>query len=146
MMSRASQSFQWAIVIQVEATTVICHRAQSARPYGLIICWRKLPRIELTLLIGQYAQRHSGQPPQAFVGRNRAGLAGIRSRIHSIATSITAQSAVVQAPCVVRGAAHTNAAIEDHDTIRLLRSSSKYSGPTRASSNVEGNIRPNADS
>jgi hypothetical protein len=28
-----------SVVIQVEATTVICHRARSARRYGLIICW-----------------------------------------------------------------------------------------------------------
>ncbi len=60
----------------------------------------RLPRIELTLLIGQYAQR-------------RQGLAGVRSAIHAAAPPVAAQSALVQASSLVRaatrpGVAHTN--------------------------------------
>src|SRR6185437_11686711 len=105
----------------------------------------QLLRIELTLLIGQYAQRQWATAARLrWLQPRRLGGNTLQNtfhcHIHHRAISRGSNA------CVVRGAAHTNAAIEDHDTIRLLRSSSKYSGPTRASSNVEGNIRPNADS
>jgi uracil-DNA glycosylase len=57
MMNRASQSFPWAIVIRAGELAVICRRVVNAALW-LDQLLARLPWIELTLLIGKYAQRH----------------------------------------------------------------------------------------
>jgi uracil-DNA glycosylase len=63
-MYRASRSFRWGIAIPVEAAAVTCPPRRECAELWLAQLLAKLPQIEMTLLIGQHAQRH-------FLGNRR---------------------------------------------------------------------------
>ena len=53
-----SPLFQWAIAIRAAESQVICRPVESAHKLWLDQLLNHLPQVQLTLLVGQYAQSH----------------------------------------------------------------------------------------
>ena len=71
----------------------------------------KMPLIELTLLIGQHAQRHFlGKQRKASLVETTKGLGAVRASLHPAASSIAAQHALAAAQCRIRTGALARAA------------------------------------
>ena len=79
-----------------EATAVTCRRAVNARSCGSTQLLAKLPQIELTLLIGQHAQRHFlGSRRKSSLAETTKAWREYCSAIHSVAPPVAAQYAMV---------------------------------------------------
>ena len=90
-MSPRLRSFRWAIATRGVGRVETCHRVVNARVCGSNSCWQSIPRIELILLIGLYAQRHFlGGRRKRIVDGNSKGVARVCTGISPAAASFSA--------------------------------------------------------